>query len=369
MHDVAMIEQLIESGQITQVLMRGSREKDTIVVLQQTLHELGFDGPLRWDTYGADGDYGGCTSRAVRAFARQGGIDADGSAVTLEIGRALVKSVNEALDAQEHKPTQDAANMVALGENVLERGAKGAEVVELQIRLSGFRGTVWDGHFGAGTELQIQAFQRDYMKIPEPTGQADLGTYQALHQFAQDYPIDFSKLRCACGDCEGFGQNLSANVYREGKPKIEAYHHKEYPGIHKAILHAFRAALFYREFTEEAPPFITCGYRCWINNERKGRTSTNHMGKAIDCDFPLQPGDDKRDDQIRCDRFRSVLVEKSNFQLEWAAPNRKALEPSRIAPTWIHMDVRQYSPRYLDDRFFVKSAEELDTFALSPTSS
>ena len=88
------------------------------------------------------------------------------------------------------------------------------------------------------------------------------------------------------------------------------------------------------------------------------------MGKALDCDFTLRAGEDKRDDQQRCDRYRGVLVEKSNFQIGWNASNRKSLEPTEIAPTWIHMDVRQYSPQYLDDRFFVTSSVELDGFDL-----
>jgi len=34
--------------------------------------------------------------------------------------------------------------------------------------------------------------------------------------------------------------------------------------------------------------------------------------------------------------------------------NRKSLEPSNIALSWIHMDVRNYSSNYLDDKYFVK---------------
>ena len=105
---------------------------------------------------------------------------------------------------------------------------------------------------------------------------------------------------------------------------------------------------------------ITCGYRCWIHNEQKGRTSTNHMGKALDADFPLQDGEDKRDDCNRCDEVRGMMVETGNFQVGWGATNRKALEPSNIAPSWIHPDVRCYEPKFLADHFFVANAERLD---------
>ena len=364
MEDVTLIRKLKSSGRIEQTLKKGSNEKTEIKVLQQLLHHLGFDGPLQWNTYGADGDYGGCTSRAVRAFAQQNGINADGSVVTLEIANALIKAAETMTQAHESAASNAGSNQVKLGRTVLERGATGAEVAELQIRLAGFRGTIWDGEFGAGTELQIRTFQRDYMGSSEPTGVADPETYMALQRFANTYSIDFGKVACPCGQCGGYGQGQFSNQYREGKPEIEAFHKREYPGVHKAILHSFRAARFYADSSEEAPFFLTCGYRCWINNARNGRKSTNHMGKALDCDFQLQNGEDKRDDQNRCDRFRGVLAEKANFQIGWAASNRKALEPSAIAPTWIHMDVRQYSRRYLDDRYFVRSLEELDGFDL-----
>ena len=41
--------------------------------------------------------------------------------------------------------------------------------------------------------------------------------------------------------------------------------------------------------------------------------------------------------------------------------NRKSLEPSRIAPTWVHYDVRSYARAYLRESYFVRSLEELDS--------
>lgn len=368
MQGLATLKRLRKSGRVQTVLRKGSQHAKDIKSLQSLLHELGFDGPLQWEKFGADGDYGGSTIRAVQAFVRQVGISAQvskgGRSVTPEVADALIRVAEEATNAQApgHQPT--VANQVMLGATELERGGTGPHVVELQIRLSGFRGTIWDGDYGPGTELQVKAFQRDFMGMPVPTGMADTATLKKLRQFAKAYPIQLTKARCSCGECPGFGQDRFKDVFREGQPHLEAYHQREYPGIHKAILHAFRAAKFYAGQTEEIPLLVTSGYRCWITNHRKGRLSTNHMGKALDCDFTPKSGEDKRDDQHRCDRFRGVLVEKGNFQIGWAASNRKSLEPSNIAPTWIHMDVRQYAPRYLDDRFFVTSASEVDGFDL-----
>lgn len=242
----------------------------------------------------------------------------------------------------------------------LSRGSKGLAVEELQIRLAGFRGTTWDGDFGPGTELQVITFQKEVMKVEEPTGVVDQKVFEALEEFAKEYPLDFGPLKCPCGECEGFGQGRFKDQYREGKPEIEAYYLFEYPGIHKAILQSYRATQFYAKDPYIGPPFLTSGYRCHVNNKNKGRKSTNHMGKALDCDFSLKEGEDKRDDANRCDKFRGLLVEKSNFQIGWNGRNKKSLEPSHIAPTWVHMDVRSFTQKYLQEKYFVTTEQELD---------
>lgn len=250
-----------------------------------------------------------------------------------------------------------------LGDRTLSRGTKGKDVAELQMRLSGFRGTLWDGDFGPGTELQVMTFQKDFMKITNPNGIVDSSVISALEQFVATHRIDFKSLICECGKCGGFGQARFKDEYEPGKQGIEAFYRYEYPGIHKAILHAYRALWLYAEQNGNPAPVITCGYRCWIRNEQKQRSTTNHMGKAIDVDF-FVAGEDKKDDCNRCDNIRGMLVEKGNFQIGWGAQNRKALEPADVAPSWVHMDVRAFARDYLDDYFFVKDLEHLDSFEL-----
>ncbi|WP_456428979.1 peptidoglycan-binding protein [Rhodocaloribacter sp.] len=243
------------------------------------------------------------------------------------------------------------------GERVLQRGAKGEDVEELQLRLAGFRGTVPDGDFGPLTEMQVMTFQRDVMGLAAPTGIADGDTLRTIDAFAEAFPLDFDALRCPCGVCAGFGQERFKGSYRAGRPHVEAFHRYEYPGIHRMLLWAVRAVFFY------LPRYrflITSGYRCGVRNRQTGRTSTNHHGKAIDIDVARKPGEDKRDDMNRCDEIRGVIVRRSNAQLGWLTPNMKALEPARIAPTWVHYDVRNYAPKYLDDRFFCTDAATLD---------
>jgi hypothetical protein len=242
------------------------------------------------------------------------------------------------------------------GGRELKRGCQGADVAELQLRLAGFRGTVPDGDFGPGTERQVMSFQSDVMKVP-PTGVVDRATMQAIDDFAKRYPIDFKALKCPCGDCGGFGSGLNKGRYVGGQPQVEAYHLYEYPGVHRMLLWAVRAAFFYMP---QHKFVISSGYRCSVDNQRHGRNTTNHHGKAIDIDVTTAPGEDKQDEMVKCDAIRGRLVETAHAQIGWTATNRKALEPSNIAPTWVHYDVRCYETKYLQDDWFCKTAKELD---------
>ena len=243
------------------------------------------------------------------------------------------------------------------GERNLEKGDRGTDVAELQMRLAGFRGTLPDGIFGPGTELQVVCFQRDWMGRARPSGRVDAACFQAIDAFAEAHPLDFTALQCRCGVCDGFGRGRFKGLYRRDRLKIEAYCRYEYPGIHRMLLWAYRAAVFYGrraglEFT------VTSGYRCSESNRQKNRQSTNHHGKAID--FKILGIEDERDEMIVCDRVRGQLVELGNAQVGWSAGNRKALEPATIAPTWVHYDVRCYDRKYLADGHFVRDPESLD---------
>lgn len=243
------------------------------------------------------------------------------------------------------------------GERELKRGHTGPDVVELQIRLAGFRGTVPDGDFGPGTERQVMNFQRDYMKIAEPGGIADRNTFRAIDRFADDYPFDFRLLKCPCRQCGGFGQGKFKGRYYTGHPAIEAYHRYEYPGIHRMLLWAVRALFLY---LPEHSFNVNSGYRCSIDNVAKGRTSTNHHGKAIDLGIERKVGENERNDMLKCRSACGRIVETAHAQIGWNATNRKALEPAQIAPTWIHYDVRCYEAKYLRDEFFCTTLKELD---------
>jgi hypothetical protein len=250
-----------------------------------------------------------------------------------------------------------AAAVLAYGTRELRAGCKGPDVAELQTRLAGFRGTVPDGDFGGGTTLQVTCFQRDFMKLAAPTGVVDRATFLAIDAFADKYPIDFKLLRCPCGTCKGFGQQLFKGLYFEGQPKTEAFCRYEYPGIHRMLLWAARAVFVYvpeRQFT------FNSGYRCSVDNAQHGRNTTNHHGKAVDLDIVLKAGENKMSDMANCDAVRGMLGEAANAQIGWLTSNRKSLEPREIAPTWVHYDVRCYEAKYLTDEAFCTSNAALN---------
>lgn len=118
-----------------------------------------------------------------------------------------------------------------------------------------------------------------------------------------------------------------------------------------------RALFFY--MPEHKFSFNSC-YRCSACNQQKGRSITNHHGKAVDIDVAPRPGQDRRDDMDRCDRIRGRLIEIANAHIGWTARNRKALEPREIAPTWVRYDVRTYESKYLDDKYFCTTNKDLD---------
>ena len=77
-------------------------------------------------------------------------------------------------------------------------------------------------------------------------------------------------------------------------------------------------------------------------------------------DAALLPGESKRDDLVKCDANRGRIVESASAQIGWTASNPKSFEPSDIAPTWAHYDVRSFEPKYLKNEWFCKNLKGLD---------
>ena len=226
----------------------------------------------------------------------------------------------------------------------LQRGDVGGDVLELQRTLIGWgskeQPVILDGVFGIVTENAVERFQRAHAL--EPDGIVDEAVINAIKKEAEDHPFDLEDYKCTCGECGGFGFGRYENEYLHGKPHTETFHMYEYPGIDVTLVRAVQAMMHRAEIPEI---HITSGYRCWIHNNQTGRTSTNHLGKAVDF---ISKGAGEHNGSVQgkiecteCARMRRIGIEECGFQAGWSQPNRISLEiPRHGAYTWVHIDTR-----------------------------
>lgn len=234
--------------------------------------------------------------------------------------------------------------------NCIKKGDKGPLIEEINIRLVGFGGALPTDEFTDLTEKCIKQFQRDYMGAAE-TGRACGGVLKALDEFMTSYPIAsrFSQMKCKCNVCGGFGSG-----------RIQGNAH-EYPGIHRSLVWALRAAEFYLKETKLGYSIFTIssGYRCIDDNLQHSRTSVNHMGRALDVQF-VKDGETSRTGNAGIEKIREdIFVKYLGAQHRWVNHNKISLEAtSDGATTWVHYDVREYQASYQLDKFFVQSAAD-----------
>ncbi|OXA91249.1 peptidoglycan-binding domain-containing protein [Flavobacterium hercynium] len=255
------------------------------------------------------------------------------------------------------------------GKYCIKKGDKNELIREINIRLAGFGGNVPTDEFTERTERMIKQFQRDYMKVPE-TGRICGNVLNAIDEFQRKYIIHFDDIKCKCKKCKGFGNELYKSVYKRNKPKKEAFHDYEYPGIHRSLVWLIRSIMFYTSVIEKDLGYelkcIFSGYRCWEDNKFNGRSSTNHMGKALDIHFSKNDKKVYKLNQIEEIRDK-IILPYTNAQIRWEDIDLFSVEPSRksypkefIATTWIHIDVREFASKYLENIFFVKTIEEIN---------
>jgi len=97
LYDAALISKRLKA------MHRGSSDEVSIIVLQTILNELGYGKELNWAKYGADGDYGPSTSRAVKAFADDNDIKSNGDRVTKEMAEKALATFDGYFGPEWHK--------------------------------------------------------------------------------------------------------------------------------------------------------------------------------------------------------------------------------------------------------------------------
>jgi len=167
--DALDLEQLIQKDLVEILLKSGSKAKESIRALQNILKDLGFGRAMQWDNFGADGDYGSATTRAVHSFALKNNVSSNGEKIT----RALAEKILDRMDllddlrnifnALTNKKTQD---FYYLG------SPHSIAVISLQTLLN---------ELGYGKELRWEKYG--------PDGDFGENTAKALELFAADQGI------------------------------------------------------------------------------------------------------------------------------------------------------------------------------------
>lgn len=250
----------------------------------------------------------------------------------------------------------------------IKKGDRSELIREINIRLAGFGGNVPTDEFTDRTEKMIKQFQRDYMKVIE-TGKICGNVLRAIDEFGSIYTVNINEGKCPCTECSGFGNGLFSEQ-RNNTKILEKNRKYEYPGIHRSLLWVEKAVKFYLTNHEKQSGLkigkIFSGYRCNANNRKNRRTSTNHMGKALD--LHIYKLTDTNNTERNADKVRDLLIKFTNAEYRWDGSDFFALEPSSrnrvgdefIATTWVHYDVRTFNLQYLKDEYFVKDNSGVD---------
>ncbi|OXA83898.1 glycoside hydrolase family protein [Flavobacterium hercynium] len=247
------------------------------------------------------------------------------------------------------------------GKYCIKKGDKNELIREINIRLAGFGGNVPTDEFTERTERMIKQFQRDYMKVPE-TGKICGNVLNAIDEFQRKYPINFDEIKCQCGTCNGYGKGRSHDQYQNSSI-LEAYRKYEYPGIHRSLVCAYRASVFYINKDKQLnykTKHIESGYRCHDHYIYRRDHTTNHCGKALDIHYNFL------DTNMRASNIRNMNEIRKNIFMKYLGAKQDWNSGKDIfyleswASTWVHLDVREFSQKYLTEDYFITNNKDLD---------
>lgn len=151
------IKTLLKTNQLDSQFQKG-KKGNQIKTLQKALNEMGYGTEIQWKDFGADGDYGNATTKAVKAFADRIGVPSDGTSVNAEIAEQILFLHPAVPDLQRIKRKADDNNWKGLAVKSSEKGL----VKSLQ-RLLNLLGNDLgvDGDYGPATTGAVKAFADD----------------------------------------------------------------------------------------------------------------------------------------------------------------------------------------------------------------
>lgn len=161
-----MLEQfqtILKDQNLASSLKKGSENTSAIKVLQQSLYDLGFSTLLKWQEFGADGDFGDLTSSALQEFARLNGVSFDGTQVSPELSQKIAEKYEI---AQALRALKDVMDLNEVESTLKQKSDDLGAVKSLQIILFklGFGMELkWekygaDGGYGGASTAAVKAF-------------------------------------------------------------------------------------------------------------------------------------------------------------------------------------------------------------------
>lgn len=159
------LQRLIDDDHVATDLRKGSTAQHAISALQTLLHWLGFDRELKWETYGADGDYGSATTAAVAEFAKRNGSTLNGERVTPAVAEKILARYDS---LEELKQLAEDVDKQRVERYYVSSGSDRMRISALQTLLNdlGFgRELNWkrygaDGEYGRSTRAAVVAFAK-----------------------------------------------------------------------------------------------------------------------------------------------------------------------------------------------------------------
>lgn len=245
------------------------------------------------------------------------------------------------------------------GKFCIKKGDKNELIREINIRLAGFGGNVPTDEFTDRTEKMIKQFQRDYMKVAE-TGKICGNVLKAIDEFCNKWIEKITDYKCLCHASD------SKVEYAERCPGYGKGKTNEHPGIHRSLLWGVSCLKFYlTQQNSYKYRKTSAGYRCWAHNKSIPRTSTNHMGKAIDMQFNEGSYEISGKTELNLKPLKNIrdkfYIKYLKAEEGWSIPSKKnnyRLEPIGTGKdqsySWIHMDVALFENNYLKDIYFTK---------------
>lgn len=183
------IETLIKNKTVATNLYRGTRNKTAVKSLQSLLFELGFDKELNWVKYGADGDYGGSTTDAVKAFGAKNGVVTDGEQMTNDLAQKMLERY-DIVDDMHHLYN-------AIKNNKLDQYARGVRnktagtVIQTLLNALGYQLSV-DGIYGKGVTAAVQDFAHKAGINSDGTKVTTEIAQKILDKFTPYYGVDWN---------------------------------------------------------------------------------------------------------------------------------------------------------------------------------